>query len=445
MSILGKGRLELADFYAVGELVEKSVKDGVRVNNFDQLNFLKKSFLWTLDFKTFFDDYGENLGRENFMKIVETNQSRPTVPQTFDYEQLLEKINSFGEQLFTEKRIEFLKELLKPVYCVTITDARIKFLINNFKIFIWRYDVEKKLSEPEISLQDLRTLKREAPSNIKDAPNGSDAYNYITTKIDEVEKSFKMMIKVRDDLLDFIQDMDQYKISMLASQEKLSEIKGRFEFMQSSNDEKLKVVKEFRESTSDSVKIARLFEFLETCNKISSSVKVKSAELLNGLDMVNSGELFEVRKSQLIQFFHNTATKYKEYITYFEKLEKKDQPRDIVEYEIAEFYGSVLAFPTETHANGIVKELESENGGLIDFSIKLERLKDELRLHNDWSNNVERFFSAYKIDDLMREKDPQVFAKICQTILHFKREFFDHGFASEVLHKLWSFEWSIDT
>ena len=151
MGILGKGRLELADFYAVGELVEKSVKDGVRVNNFDQLNFLKKSFLWTLDFKTFFDDYGENLGRENFMKIVETNQSRPTVPQTFDYEQLLEKINSFGEQLFTEKKIEFLKELLKPVYCVTITDARIKFLINNFKIFIWRFDVEKKLSESEIS------------------------------------------------------------------------------------------------------------------------------------------------------------------------------------------------------------------------------------------------------------------------------------------------------
>ena len=57
-----------------------------------------------------------------------------------------------------------------------------------------------------------------------------------------------MMIKVRDDLLDFIQDMDQYKISMLASQDKLAEIKGRFEYMQSSNDEKLKVVKEFRET-----------------------------------------------------------------------------------------------------------------------------------------------------------------------------------------------------
>ena len=45
----------------------------------------------------------------------------------------------------------------------------------------------------------------------------------------------------------------------------------------------------------------------------------------------------------------------------------------------------------------------------------------------------------------MKENNNEVISKIRSTILHFKREFFDHAFSSEILHKLWNFEWKIDT
>ena len=61
--------------------------------------------------------------------------------------------------------------------------------------------------------------------------------------------------------------------------------------------------------------------------------------------MINSGELFDVRKSNLVQNFQINALKYKEFIDYFELIEKKERPGDITDYGISEFYNFALNFP----------------------------------------------------------------------------------------------------
>lgn len=161
--------------------------------------------------------------------------------------------------------------------------------------------------------------------------------------------------------------------------------------------------------------------------------------------MINSGELFDVRKSSLVNNFQILASKYKEFIDYFDLIEKKERPKDISEYGISEFYNYTLNFPQDDHAKQILKELEGDSYKLIDFKSKIQGLKSELDTNSEWCNNVQSFIDSYKIEDLMQKFDKEILSKINQTLVSLKREFFDHGFASEILHNLWSFEWSIDT
>ena len=452
ISILNKKTLDLEDFYNVKTLIEKSIKASIRVSNFDQLNTLKYSFQWILDLKEFLsinetsDDQKFNiLTKERFANMLEINHTKERKQEKFSFDQSIFQISKFIEEVFNKKDVEFLKCLLKPVESVIITDSRIKILINSLEVYIWRYDVENRLSEQEICLNDLIALRNSAPDGIQQSSIGYEALRYITDKINEVETVFSSMIKIKGDLLKFINEMDQYKISMIGSQTRLQETKEKFSELISVIDEKLQVVKEFRETTGDSVKINRLLEFLETCLKMSNQESILIPEILSGQDMINSGELFDVRKSNLVQNFQINALKYKEFIDYFELIEKKERPGDITDYGISEFYNFALNFPKGDFAKQILRELEGGNYKLIDFSSKIQGLKSELETNSEWCNSIQSFIDSYKIEDLMKKIDKEMLIKINQTLVSLKRSFFDHSFSCEILHELWSFEWSIDT
>ena len=152
--------------------------------------------------------------------------------------------------------------------------------------------------------------------------------------------------------------------------------------------------------------------------------------------MINSGELFDVRKSNLVQNFQINALKYKEFIDYFELIEKKERPGDIMEYGISEFYNFALNFPKGDFAKQILRELEGGNYKLIDFSSKIQGLKSELETNSEWCNSVQSFIDSYKIEDLMKKIDKEMLTKINQSLVSLKRSFFDHNFSCEILHDL---------